>query len=340
MFAMLGGALRDGEDVAALAAEQAAAGLAVVTDGRPTVPDDAAEASRLADGLLAGRGSGAVERWAAASAGTAASDGADRPEIAIAATLPGPWSLARRAAGGVRPDDGVSPDAALALALADALGREAAALAAAGCPLARVDEPDAAVAAATGEGGVAASTFHAAHAALVTASGPGSADPPHLTLALTGGDHRGLGAGPLADLGYRSYLFDLIAGPDDWRLIALLPGDRGIVCGVVDAATDLGDAPEILVWAAHYAASTGRRGLARVGLATTGSLAALPPEEAAAKMRALAEGARVAALPADELAASLDPRALDMRSAAVGAWYRDPRFSRRHPRDASVDADR
>ena len=179
-----------------------------------------------------------------------------------------------------------------------------------------------------------------AHAALVAASGPGAADPLHLTLALTGGDHRGLGAGPLADLGYRSYLFDLIAGPDDWRLIALLPGDRGVVCGVVDAATDAGDAPEVLVWAAHYAASTGRRGLARVGLATAGSLAALGPEEASAKMRALAAGARIAALPADELAASLDPRALDMRAAAVGAWYRDPRFSRRQPRDASGGADR
>ena len=131
MFAMLGSALRDGEDVAALVAEQAAAGLAVVTDGRATVPADAASANRLVDDLLAGRGSGARDRWAAAAS---ASDGADRPDIAVAASLPGPWSLARRAAGGVEAEDGVSPDAAVVLALATALGREAATLAAAGCP--------------------------------------------------------------------------------------------------------------------------------------------------------------------------------------------------------------
>jgi hypothetical protein len=91
----------------------------------------------------------------------------------------------------------------------------------------------------------------------------------------------------------------------------------------------LGDAPEVLVWAAHYAASTRRRGLVRVGLATTGSLAALDRDGAVAKMRALAEGARIAVLPVEEIRATLDPRAIDMRSAALGAWTGAPRLPRR-----------
>jgi len=171
--------------------------------------------------------------------------------------------------------------------------------------------------------------FAAAHAALCRAAGVDDVGDSHLMLALTGGSHEAAGAGILADLAYASFLFDLIRGPDDWRLVAAMPGERGIVCGVVDGATPIGDAPEVLVWAAHYAASTGGRGIARVGLATTGSLSGLGTEAAARKLAALAEGARIAALPRAEAAASLDPRAIDMRSAATGDTAPDARFDPR-----------
>ena len=133
---------------------------------------------------------------------------------------------------------------------------------------------------------------------------------------------------PLFDLPFASYAFDLIAGPDNWRLIAQAPGDRGIICGALDPSAGSADRPETLVWAAHYAASTGGRGLDRVGLANASSLAGLTRERARAKLVALAEAARLAALQdPKELAASLDPRAVDIRSAALGAY--DPNAPRR-----------
>ncbi len=366
MFAMLAGAAWGGADPAAAIAAQVDAGLDVFFDGRETVPVDGA--AGFADDLVSGRGIGGADRWAetrAAVRAAIADLGAPGPVgggpgPAVAAAIPGPYSLARRAVAG-RAGAG-SPDPALVGALAAALGAEVAALAAAGCPLVRVDEPEA-VDAASDPGRLGA--LLAAHATLAR----GDAAPPrrgsaeeggspvrdrvprravraaapdrasararasgpaiHRMLALTGGDHDGLGADDLAGLGYASFLFDLIAGPGDWRLIATLPTERGIVCGVVDAASPDGDAPEVLVWAAHYAASTRGRGLARVGLATTGSLGALDGAAAAAKMRALGDGARIAALPADEIRARLDPRAIDMRSAALGTWAPDPRLARR-----------
>ncbi len=316
MFAMLGGAAWGGGDPAEALAAQAGAGLEVGTDGRQTIPEGP-DAARLADDLVAGRGIGSVERWAASVAV------APTATVAVAAALPGPYSLARAAEPGAAAS--AAADVALVRALAEALAREAGALGAAGCPFARVDEPDALAPAAHDAERAA---FAAAHRSLV--AGAASEDAAiHLMLALTGGDHEGIGAATLAGLGYDSYLFDLIAGPTDWRLIAALPEERGIVCGVVDAATSAGDAPEVLVWAAHYAASTRGRGLARVGLATTGSLAALDRDAAVAKMRALGEGARIAALPADGIRATLDPRAIDMRSAALGAWSAETGLPRR-----------
>ncbi len=317
MFAMLGGAAGAWGGLAQTLSLQAAAGLEVVTDGRETLPAGAAAAS-LADALLAGRGLGSVDAWSTTVAAS------PTPAVAVAAALPGPFSLARRLAS----EPAAEADARLAGALAAALAVEIGALGAAGCPLVRVDEPDALAAA---EEDAARALFAEAHRSLVAGAASDVASV-HLMLALTGGDHEGIGADLLADLGYASYLFDLIAGPNDWRLVTRIPGDRGIVCGVVDAATRAGDAPEVLVWAAHYAASTRGRGIARVGLATTGSLAGLEREAGQAKMRALGEGARIAALPGDEIRASIDPRALDMRSAALGSWSPDPRFARRPPR--------
>ena len=152
-------------------------------------------------------------------------------------------------------------------------------------------------------------------------------------LALTGGSARGARADVLARLPYASFLFDLIHGPDDWRVIASAARASAAWCAASwMPPPTIGDEPEILVWAAHYAASTGVAASARVGLSTAGGLAGVTPEVAARKLRALAEGARIAALPRDEAAASLDPRALDLRSAALSSWSPDPRLDRRRSR--------
>ena len=106
-------------------------------------------------------------------------------------------------------------------------------------------------------------------------------------------------------------MFDLIAGPNDWRLIAQAPGDRGIVCGALDpAGAGTGDL-ETLLWAARYAASTRGRGLARVGLAPAAGLERLSWDAAVARIGVLGEAVRLADVPREELESSLDRRALD-----------------------------
>jgi hypothetical protein len=325
VFATIGGAYPADADAAVDA--QVRAGFALVTDGRETSPAQAGPAAALVADLRAGRGCGALAAWQRASERSVAIAPVGAVAVAVAATVPGPWTLAATA---VATPDAPAVGRALAVDLAEAVGAEVAALRAAGCAIVRVDEPRA-TDAVMGADAVAA--FAEAHARLCRAAGAGDDEGgPHLMLALTGGPHEAIGSATLADLPYASFLFDLIRGPDDWRVLAALPGGRGVVCGVVDAATDVGDAPEVLVWAAHYAASTGGRGLARVGLSTTGSLAGIHRDAAARKLASVAEGARIAALPRDEAAASLDPRALDLRSAALGSWAPDPRLAARPPR--------
>ena len=140
----------------------------------------------------------------------------------------------------------------------------------------------------------------------------------HLSLAVTGGNADGAGIETLLAAPYSSLAVDLIAGPDNWRLVAVTPGDLGIVCGALPASEGSYDGPELLLWAAAYAASTGGRGPSRVGLATASSLAGLSWEGAVAKVERLGAAARLAELPADEAARSLDPRAVSSRDAALG----------------------
>ncbi len=83
-----------------------------------------------------------------------------------------------------------------------------------------------------------------------------------------------------------------------------------------------------MIWAARYAASTGERGLERVGLCTSSGLQTLSFEAAARKLAGLGSAARKAGLPPSELASSIDPRAVDARSAALGGY--DP--AQRRPR--------
>ena len=225
-----------------------------------------------------------VDRWRLATTATA------RP---VKAVLPGPYSAARARASG-------DPSAA---AWAEALRPSVVALAEAGCPFVEVDEPDALAIAVVGS---ELRRFGDAHRRLTD-----GIEGIHLSLALTGGNLDAAGPAAFFDLPYASFAFDLIAGPDNWRLIAAAPGDRGIVCGALSPRADGDTSREVLVWAAHYAASTNGRGLDRVGLANSSSLAALSRAEALARLSVVAEAARIAAVEsADELAGLLDPRAV------------------------------
>lgn len=232
-----------------------------------------------------------VKAWSEAAASTPA---------AVKQAMLGPYSTARRDGGN-------------ALAHAEAIGATVAALGAAGCPFVEIEEPEAAIVA--GDPAAAAALSEALRQLTDQVEGT------HLSLVLTGGNVDQLGAATLFDLPFASYAFDLIAGPDNWRLIAQAPGDRGIICGALDPSPSSTDRPETLVWAAHYAASTGGRGLARVGLANASSIGGLTAQRARTKLEALAEAARLAALTdPQELAAQLDPMAVDIRSAALGKF--------------------
>ena len=219
---------------------------------------------------------------------------------AVKQALVGPYTLAR--------------GAATPAPIAESIRATIEALAAAGCPMIEIEEP------AAVEVGEDAGERRRFGDALRTAT-EGLGDQVHLSLVLTGGNADAIGAATIYDLPFSSYAFDLIAGPENWRLIADAPADRGIVCGALDPSADVADRPEVLIWAAHYAASLKGRGLVRVGLANASSLAGLPRERARAKVQALAEAARLAATASPEdLAAALDPRAVDIRSAALGRY--------------------
>jgi hypothetical protein len=130
-------------------------------------------------------------------------------------------------------------------------------------------------------------------------------------LAITGGSAAAAGAGTILGAPYASFLFDLLAGPDNWHLVRAAPPERGIVVAALAAGPgrDALDQSPLLVWAAQYAASARGRGLERVGLANAASLADLSPADARRALDALARAARFATLPpAEAVAAGLDRR--------------------------------
>jgi hypothetical protein len=245
-------------------------------------------------GILAGRTP--AERWRRTAAAT------DRVVLGV---VDGPFS-----GPGFDPSDAGSVGLALDRAVTE-LGE----LARAGCPMIRVDDPGAAAVAVDGPGRTRVLEAHRRLAAAIAAA----TERPHLMLALPGVDAAPIGVDAFAALPYASLLVDLVAGPDAWRLVAALPRERGVVCGVVPPAPSAAVTKEVVVWAAHYAASTAGRGLERVGLATTGSLAGLDWPAAVARVELLGTAAAIAAddSPA-HLAATLDPRAVGMKSAAFG----------------------
>lgn len=200
-----------------------------------------------------------------------------------------------------------------AAATVDAVDRQRDALQAlveAGCPLIEIQEP---AATSIGDDPPERALFRDAHLRLLD-----GLTGTHFSLAITGGTADAAGIETLLAAPYASLAVDLIAGPDNWRLVAATPGDRGIVCGALGTRAGTGDGPELLLWAAGYAASTGGRGPARVGLATASSLAHLSWEEAVRKMDRLGAAARLFDMSPEDRGQHVDPRAVSIRSAALG----------------------
>ena len=185
-------------------------------------------------------------------------------------------------------------------------------LSAAGCPLVEVHEP---AAVTLGDDALARERFVAMQRQLLDGIEPTGL---HVSLAITGGNADGAGIETLLAAPYASLALDLVRGPDNWRLAAAAPRATGIVCGGMTADETGDESVEILIYALNYAASTGGRGGARVGIATAGSLAGVPWEVAERRMRRLGEAVRLAEASPDERAAGLDPRAISIRGAALG----------------------
>jgi len=295
---------------------QEAAGLEPVTDGRLRMPDllDLGEAL-LTAATAPGTTPVTLASWRAAAALT------DR---AVKQALPGPYTLGHRNAssrpgGSRRVDRARRRDrTAATMAFADALRREVEALAEAGCPLIEIEELDAHL---IGDDDAERRLFRDAHHRITD-----GVDGTHLSLSIVGGSAHAAGSATILGAPYHSLAVDLIAGPDNWYLVTAAAMDRGIVVGALAALDIPAEGPELLIWAANYAASTKGRGLVRVGLGTAGGLANLRWDEAVAKLNALGHAARLAALPpGDELADAVDPRSIDSRTAALGRRRQAPK---------------
>lgn len=326
--------------VARVVEAQDAAGLEPVTDGRlrwegflgPLTALEGLRASGPAGGRASGSAAATVESppaWRHPLTVEAWRFAARATDRAVKQALPGPYSLGRALAG-----EAVAGSVAASVARAgEALGREVLtnafamvlraeilALADAGCRLVEIEERDAPL---IGPDETERRLFRDAHLALTD----GIAGV-HLSLAITGGSADAAGIETILAAPYHSLAVDLIDGPDSWRLVRDVPGDRGIVAGAMSPRHPSDDGPELLIWAAGYAASSNGRGPDRVGLATAGSLAGLSWEIAERKLGRLGEAARLASLPAAEAAPLLDPRAIDIRSAAAGRYVPPPRRRR------------
>ena len=274
---------------------------------RPPLPDDAGPTELLRAVVRAqetaglepvtdggfGVGATPAERWQATARLT------DRP---VKAVLTGPCSRGQAT---------TTPEAATDATI-DAVRAELLELLAAGCAFVEVHEP---AATRIGSDEVARARFRDAQERLLDGvSGI------HMSLAITGGNADQAGTDTLLAAPYASLALDLIDGPDNWRLVVATPGDRGVICGAISADPHADDRPEVLLWAAGYAASTGGRGPTRVGLATASSLAHVPWDVALRKLGILGEAARLADLPPAERVRAVDPRSLDSRSAALGRY--------------------
>jgi methionine synthase II (cobalamin-independent) len=336
VFATLGGSLpipprapddgsegADGIDglIRVAVAEQEAAGLEPITDGGLRHPDPVAAVAGGLEGLEIRVGAPPLVRWSPEWRAPVFVDGwrfvAACTDRAVKQAIIGPFTLGRAVASGRLGRERVT------LALSEALNAEVRALAAAGCPLIEVVE-DGAV--AIGEDPTERRLFREAQSRL-TAGIEGV----HLSLAIRGGSAYPAGVETIFAAPYASYLFDLCAGPDNWRLVVAAPVDRGIVVGAEDASVARADGPELHAFAIGYAASTGGRGHDRIGLATSGDMGRLTWAAAQAKMTTIGRTAALYDGPPGALAAAMDPRAVDIRSAAHGRLAPDPRDRARRP---------
>ena len=262
---------------------------------------EAAVAAQVAAGLEPVTDGGlSVERRPAVAWRTTA----DLTDRAVKQAVVGPYTT------GLASHGSASDRATATLAAADRQHDALLELVAAGCPLIEIHEP---AATAIGDDPGERALFRDAHLRLLD----GLAGT-HLSLALTGGNADAAGIETLLEAPYASLAVDLIAGPDNWRLVVATPGDLGIVCGAMPTAAGTGDGPELLLWAAAYAASTGSRGPERVGLATASSLAHLSWDDAVRKMERLGAAARLFDMTPEERIGHVDPRAVSIRSAALG----------------------
>jgi methionine synthase II (cobalamin-independent) len=286
MFATLLGGLpapdgADGSAIELAVRAQEEAGLEPITDGR-----------------LGPAGIDPVEAWRSTAALTAR---------AVKQVLAGPYSVGWLDARGAPPD----VRRRRTVDAAKAVRAQVEALASAGCPLVEIEETEAG---RIGLDEAERRLFREAHR-VVTEGVEGT----HLSLSIVGGAADRAGAETILEAPYASLAVDLIAGPDNWNLVARAPGDRGIVVGALASREHLDEPKEVLLWAAHYAASTGNRGIARVGLGSAGSYANLTWAAAVRKMRLLGTAARLAELPpSEELTAQLEPQAVSARRAALG----------------------
>jgi methionine synthase II (cobalamin-independent) len=327
MFAMLHGGYPvtrpEGDDpelleraVTDVLREQVAAGLTLLADGGLRTPDilgatlaglsgiataDRPGASPRVVSLPTWERPGLVPDWRAT---------AELTDLPVKARLVGPYSLGRLL------DRGRIGRRRLTLALAAALNRELASLAQAGCPFVQVEEDEAI---RIGPNRAERALFKEAQQILLDRL-PDAAQGFHRNLAISGGNADTAGPATFYEAPWESHFFDLIEGPDNWRLITRAPTSRGIVCGAVDVRDPRIDDKELIIWAASYAASGGR-GFERVGVAPAGSLAGLERSIARRKLERLGESVRIVeARHETPIQAQLDPRAVDSRSAALGRW--------------------
>jgi hypothetical protein len=294
-----------GDTIAAIAAAvraQEAAGLEPVTDGRLRDPAFDQLTRLLVGGAATQAAELVVEGWRATASLTVR---------AVKQTLPGPYSIVPASGRAAAAATGRGGAGDRTMAAADGLRTIVQALTSAGCPMVEIEETDAD---RIGDDEAERRRFRDAHRLLAQ-----GVEGTHLSLSIVGGSAAGAGIETILDAPYASLAVDLIAGPDNWKLVTALPGDRGVVAGVQGGREDGDEAKEIMLWAAHYAASTGGRGIARVGLGSAGSWANLTWGAAVRKMELLATAATLAGMaPGEALVESVDPQAVSARRAALG----------------------
>lgn len=231
-------------------------------------------------------------------------------DILVKQVLPGPWTAAMALA----PTPTDRP--AIARDLIERLGTTMRALMAVPCPLVEIHEPALTHPTAADDAAPLLDALGALADAVpdglqVTLALPDGAVPPPLHASL-------------AALPFRSFLLDVTAGPDSWRLMAHLPPQAGVVVGAVDARKQGITDAETLVWAATLAAEMGDRGPERVGISPSGSLAALDRYRARRRLEEMGTAIKLAKLgPLGEVARALQTEPRTCRIGSLRRLYGD-----------------